>query len=625
STKIGGGNNGGDAWDTNGVLNMAALFKNTDAFVQPIINWDVSTVTNMREMFAGHDNFNQDISGWTVDNVTNMEGMFAGASAFNQDISGWNTALVNDMSEMFENATSFNQDLGRVGGWDVSGVSDMRQMFRNASSFDQNLGGWDFSNLSGNDLINFLNNSGLSVTNYDNLLIGLDAQIASLSTTISNFGAQNIYYCGGESARAALLAHGWTFDDGGLKCISIFEGPDTASPEIVNGQPEAIEYGSTSTTKSKTYTIVNNQASPLVDVTISNPGVGFPTSVIIPTLGSGLPQNFTVDLTGPVGTYLETITITNATIPTVFTFDVHGEVTVTPEPEISVFEGSTGSGTPILNNQLPSFFLGTELRGNSLTRDFSIKNIGDAPLNITDISFPPGSEIQLVSIPPTSIPVDGVEIISLIITGTNAGAFLEQLSITSDDTDEPVFSFFVFAQIEGPDIWVVDGVDIFSDPEITNGQITPIDIGSGTFGTDVVKQLTITDATPVNLAVFDISISGTAFTFTPAAPFGVAGAVDGIYDEVLLEITLSGTTPGTFNEVVTITSDDEADPVFTFPITGTITSTGCTTLPTVNAGTDVSLCTGNTIALSGTIGGSATTATWSTAGTGTFDDNTLLN
>lgn len=171
---------------------------------------------------------------------------------------------------------------------------------------------------------------------------------------------------------------------------------------------------------------------------------------------------------------------------------------------------------------------------------------------------------------------------------------------------------------------MVDGLDIFSDPEILNGQSTPIDIGSGTFGTDVVKQLTITDATPVNLAITSISISGTAFSFTPAAPFGVTGEIDGIYDEVLFEITLSGATSGTFNETVTITSDDDTEPIFNFPITGTITGGGCATLPTVNAGADVSICTGNTINLSGTIGGSATTATWSTNGSGSFDDNTLL-
>ncbi|TDI70686.1 MAG: gliding motility-associated C-terminal domain-containing protein, partial [Bacteroidetes bacterium] len=48
-------------------------------------------------------------------------------------------------------------------------------------------------------------------------------------------------------------------------------------------------------------------------------------------------------------------------------------------------------------------------------------------------------------------------------------------------------------------------------------------------------------------------------------------------------------------------------------------------LATVNAGINFSICTGNAANLSGTIGGGASASTWSTGGTGTFDDNSLLN
>jgi hypothetical protein len=48
-------------------------------------------------------------------------------------------------------------------------------------------------------------------------------------------------------------------------------------------------------------------------------------------------------------------------------------------------------------------------------------------------------------------------------------------------------------------------------------------------------------------------------------------------------------------------------------------------LPVANAGSDVSVCWGSTITLSGTLGGSATSGTWSTAGDGTFDNASLAN
>lgn len=48
-------------------------------------------------------------------------------------------------------------------------------------------------------------------------------------------------------------------------------------------------------------------------------------------------------------------------------------------------------------------------------------------------------------------------------------------------------------------------------------------------------------------------------------------------------------------------------------------------LPTVDAGPDQAIPAGNTISLSGTIGGGATSAIWSTNGSGVFDDVTSLN
>ncbi len=630
SFKPGGGNNGGDAWNTSMVTNMRSTFSSAIALTQSIVNWDVANVTTMQSMFSGNTTFNQDISGWSVDNVRDMEDMFSGASSFNQDISNWNVGMVNNMRGMFLDATSFNQDIGRVGGWDVSGVSEMRLMFQNASSFDQNLGGWDFSSLSGNSLFNFLNNSGLSVTNYDNLLLGLQAQIGSLNPSISNFGAQNIYYCAGESARSALVASGWIINDGGLRCIALFDGTDTTAPEIANSQPQAIDFGSINAgvTKTRSFTIENFQSILISDVvtTISTgTGTAFTASPAPVTITSGGTHTFTLDLLSATpGAFAETVTITSSNFGGSFQFTITGEVTATPEPEISVFEGSTGSGTPILNGQPASFDLGSQIRGFSITRDISIKNVGSDVLNINDISFPAGSEFQLVSIPPSSIPVDGTEIIQILITGSNAGLFIEQLTISSDDTDEPAFTFTVLAEIIGPDIWVVDGPNIFSDPEIMNGQVTPLDFGSGTSGSDIVRQLTQTNATMADLFVSDISISGSAFTFTPLAPFTVAGEVDGIYDEIVFEITLSGATGGTFNETVTILNDDNADPIFTFPITGTIIASGCVTPPTAAIGIIADICEGSTIVLAGSIGGAATSSTWTTNGDGVFSDATSL-
>ncbi len=132
-------------------------------------------------------------------------------------------------------------------------------------------------------------------------------------------------------------------------------------------------------------------------------------------------------------------------------------------------EGSTATGIPILDGQDFALQLGIEFRGKYPTRDITITNIGDADWKTFDITFT-GTEFQLVSIPPTIIPVDGTEIIQVLVTGTNAGIFLETMVVSSDDTDEATFSFGVFAEIIGPDIWVGDGLDIFLILKLSMGK-----------------------------------------------------------------------------------------------------------------------------------------------------------
>ncbi|MGE0588316.1 MAG: gliding motility-associated C-terminal domain-containing protein [Cyclobacteriaceae bacterium] len=50
----------------------------------------------------------------------------------------------------------------------------------------------------------------------------------------------------------------------------------------------------------------------------------------------------------------------------------------------------------------------------------------------------------------------------------------------------------------------------------------------------------------------------------------------------------------------------------------------CSVVPTANAGSDLSVCPGESVSLSGTIGGSATNPVWASSGDGTFDDNSSL-
>lgn len=415
STKIGGGNNGGDAWNTNGVLNMSGLFRRAIAFNQPITNWDVSTVTDMDDMFSDHPTFNQNIAGWVVNNVQEMRSMFENATSFNQNISGWNVSKVNDFNGMFANATSFNQP---IGSWTLNSVSniDMRNMFAGATAFDQDLSGWDVSKLT--LAVNMLNSSGLSVANYDLLLEGWAAQLPLNSV---NFGAQGLFYCSAEAARAALIAGGWFITDGGSKCISVFNGPGLLDPEILDGQTEAIDFGSTATTKSRTFTILNNQGSPITNVVVAITGTAFSASPTPVTIGAGGTHNFNIDLSGATGTFLETVSITSDNFTGSFQFDLAGVVTASPEPEIKVFEGPTVLGSEITSSSTLDF--GIENRGTDVIQEITITNLGSADLNISNI-FTTGA-FSVISATSLVIPADGTEVVQIQLSGPTGGAFLK--------------------------------------------------------------------------------------------------------------------------------------------------------------------------------------------------------
>jgi surface protein len=230
-------------WNVSNVTNMEMMFGRSTAFNQNIGNWDVSNVIDMSYMFLGANSFNQDIGNWDVSNVTKMHSMFTSAVSFNQDIGEWNVSNVTNMISMFGNvngpspvpyagAISFNQD---IGDWDVSNVDVMINMFKGATAFDQNISAWDVSNVS--NMSQMLNLSGLSIANYDALLMGWSTQDVQPNVPL---GALGLKYCLGESARSNLInTHNWSVLNDSLDCpvanifypneleISIYPNPTT--------------------------------------------------------------------------------------------------------------------------------------------------------------------------------------------------------------------------------------------------------------------------------------------------------------------------------------------------------------------------------------------------------------
>ena len=213
-------------WNTSTVNNMREMFSNATSFNQPIGSWNVSNVTNMLGMFNIAESFNQPIGLWNVSNVTNMLGMFAAAKAFNQHIEDWDVSQVTTMQYMFSAANAFNQPLENwnvskvtnmlgmfnptiafnqsLANWNVSNVEQMAFMFSEAASFNQSLKNWNIINVT--EMPGMLDNTSLSVNNYDETLIGWATKNVKPNVPL---GAAGLKYCLGAAAREQLISKGW--------------------------------------------------------------------------------------------------------------------------------------------------------------------------------------------------------------------------------------------------------------------------------------------------------------------------------------------------------------------------------------------------------------------------------
>ena len=201
------------SWDTSSVTNMESMLKNCQDFNQNINLWDVSKVRDMTSMFASCFDFNEDIRSWDTSRATTMFDMFANTKAFNQDIGSWNTSRVTNIRSMFSNADAFNQD---IGAWDTSSVTNMFNTFSGAHAFNQDISSWNIESVTNmRDMFDdFFIPTAFSTDNYDLLLVGWESQTEKPNVS---FSAHTAKYSAGSpaTARASLIANGWTITDGG--------------------------------------------------------------------------------------------------------------------------------------------------------------------------------------------------------------------------------------------------------------------------------------------------------------------------------------------------------------------------------------------------------------------------
>ncbi len=228
-----------DGFNTSAVTDMSRMFYFCTTYNQALpSSFNTANVTNMNSLFYECHDFNQALpSGFNTENVTDMAYMFSNCSAYNQALpSSFNTEKVTNMLAMFYSCNSFNQALpssfntssvtsmramftGCVSynhafpeSFTTANVTDMNSMFRACYAFDQNVGNFNLSNAA--DIIDIFNQSGISQSNYDSILIAWD----NAGYTNKNVGnASPLKYCAGQIARNNLITNkGWNFINDGI-------------------------------------------------------------------------------------------------------------------------------------------------------------------------------------------------------------------------------------------------------------------------------------------------------------------------------------------------------------------------------------------------------------------------
>jgi len=248
--------------------------------------------------------------------------------------------------------------------------------------------------------------------------------------------------------------------------------------------------------------------------------------------------------------------------------------------------------------------------------------------------------------------------VSLLLTTTNTGSCpadsdtivitMDSIPATANAGPDQVLCGLTSTTLAGSDpspgtgIWnVIFGISVPTTPTSPISVLTGLTIGNQ----DTLTWTTSNGvcAASVDTVVITVDVPATVSagpddTICDGSTYTLSGSFGGTASS----ITWSTTGTGTFDNVnltnatyapsaaditagtvdLVITSDDPAGPcgVATDTITLIIDAVAI-----VSAGTDDTICDGSTYTLSGSFGGTASSITWSTTGTGTFDNSSLVN
>jgi len=346
--------------------------------------------------------------------------------------------------------------------------------------------------------------------------------------------------------------------------IVVHDGPTNASAELADGQAAVLDFGTTPklTSITRTFTVENTSAAPLWLFSVSG-GTRFqisnaPTFPLI--LATGESVNFDVVFSSSTsGTFEQAIQILSSDgDESPFDFAVRAESV--PSGEMVVFDGPTNASAELVDGQAALLDLGTTTHGNPITRTFTVENTSAEPLWLFSVSG--GDLFQIPNAPAFPLALATGESVNfdVVFSSSTSGTFDQAIQIVSSDDDESPFDFTVRASVPyQTEIALTSQLD---GADIVDGQTAAVE-SSGN-GSNLNLLLSNLDFDP--LIVSNISVP-TGFAFTLAGTADLPRVISGLSPTpLLLQLTVTDPTPGIYEGLVTITSNDLDEGEFTFPV-----------------------------------------------------------
>ncbi|MCL1474669.1 choice-of-anchor D domain-containing protein [Argonema antarcticum] len=227
-------------------------------------------------------------------------------------------------------------------------------------------------------------------------------------------------------------------------------------------------------------------------------------------------------------------------------------------PEIDVVYGST-----TVPDDTGNANFGTTTVGNSVTKSFTVKNLGNANLTLGAINSLPTGFTLVNPFATTTITPNSITSFDVKLDATNIGSYNGIISFANNDGDENPYNFNISGIVNAPttntEIQVLDG-----STDIVDGTTTPINFGTTTVGIPITRTFTVK-----NLGNSALNLNG----WKLPTGFSIVGTIPGSLDvgsSATFDLRLEANSGGNFQGNLAIGNNDSDENPFDFAIGGTV-------------------------------------------------------